>query len=534
MESPTLEATQVELLNNMASDSEQVVLLGENNTPNEEEINSTLEKTKLGWRVLLVCIFTTLGGVVFGFDTGVIGGVIIADNFRSTMGLPLFEEDTPDSEHTATVLGGAVAILSVGCFVGSPIAGPVADTFGRRLSTGLGALVATGGGALQAAAVTLAELYAGRFLAGFGVGILSAMVPLYNAEIAPASSRGMLVSIQQLAITFGILLAFVCNLAVADIKAGWRISLWLQCASAALLLAGAPFLPETPRYLVMKGKHEEAEQVLTKLRNHSSEDSISHELKSIQDAAREQENQAKVTWKELMQGRRGYRVMIGTIVMTMSQLTGINAIIYYAPIIFESVGIDALKATAVVGIVNFLSTFIAMRAIDRLGRKALLLRGSAGMVTGQILLVVFLFAFRGTTLKGPQYIIAGLVVFFTFCFSWSWGVCGWVFVSEIFALGGRGKAVGLSVSAMWITNTILTFATPPMLASSLDIEGTFLFYAFFTGLGGILVLFLCPETQGMALEQIDDIFKESRSRSQIADVRGSTRTAFLCFCSTEK
>eukprot|EP00041_Stephanoeca_diplocostata_P023744 m.589361 g.589361 ORF g.589361 m.589361 type:complete len:317 (-) comp22370_c0_seq1:142-1092(-) len=200
-----------------------------------ERVPTTEAPENLGWRTLFICSFTTIGGFIFGYDIGVIGGVLVMDSFRDTMKLPRVQEGTPDDSTTANKLGWVVAILSLGAFFGSLFAGNMADKKGRKFSTIVGGVLATVGGAVQASAASIGVLYFGRFVTGAAIGVLSATVPLYNAEVAPKHVRGSLVALQQLAITFGIMVAFLVNLGVEK-SGGWRVSLWLQCASSLVLL----------------------------------------------------------------------------------------------------------------------------------------------------------------------------------------------------------------------------------------------------------------------------------------------------------
>jgi sugar porter (SP) family MFS transporter len=477
--------------------------------------------------------------------------VIVMDDFRDTMGLPHPDYRGSDTTKTAFVLGAMVAMLSVGALVGSLVGGPLADRFGRKAVTLAGAATATVGGALQALSEGLVTMFVGRVVVGVGVGFLSVVVPLYNAEVAPSRLRGLLVSLQQLAITFGILVAFISNLGFASDNS-WRGSLWLQTAASTALLVGGPFLPESPRWLVCKGQLDAALVVLRALRVYSTQDEVVAELSAIETTVAEAERMERAAQARPALGqsraaqsfarcfgpsfaagpRGGQRIGLGVGVMVLSQLTGINAVIYFSPTIFSSVGVGALEGTAVVGVVNFLSTFIAMGTIDHFGRKKLLIYGAVGMLLSLGGAAVLLLADSGDPV-GPASnftnntpnssnsgsggrdvvvsaatgnMVTALVISYACCFAWSWGPVSWVFVSEIFPLAGRGIAVGLATGAMWLINTVLAMLTPPMLASSLGTPGTFLIYAGFVVTAGLFVLFLCPETKGQSLEGIDQLF----------------------------
>lgn len=493
-------------------------------------------KEKLGARMMFICSFTTMGGVTFGYDIGIIGGVIVMDDFRDAMNLPRRMGDD-DDEDTASKLGIVVAILSLGCFIGSVAAGRLADSFGRKPVTISGALTATSGAILQAMSVNLPIMYSGRFVTGLGVGALSSVVPLYNAEVAPKRLRGLLVSLQQLAITFGILAAFLINFWLDGVDASWRLSLWLQCIASGLLMLGAPFLPESPRWLIAHGYECKAATIARRIRPKIPQHLLEAELEDIKQVSIVEKASNSASWATMLRTpTTRFRLMLGMGIMIGSQMTGINAIIYYAPIIFETVGESALLGTAVVGIVNFLSTFIAMWGIDRFGRKLVLLAGSAGMFISFVAIAVLVhvlkldidtpmqqnFTTNITYLDNENpdkevpsaggILVVAFTTLFVSCFAWSWGPVSWVYVSEVFPLSGRGKLVGVANGSNWVINTLLGYVTPLMLRrdGGMGLVGTFIFYAAFVLIGGIFVVCFCAETKGRSLEEIDSLFDPVR------------------------
>lgn len=344
-------------------------------------------------------------------------------------------------------------------------------------------------------------------------------------------------------------------------------------AASTLLLLGGPLLPESPRWLVAHGRVSDARQVLRRLRVHSTPDEVTAELEGIEAAVNEAAEVAEARGPRqkgdsicpaFLQGTSRYRTMLGVMVMVFSQMTGINAVIYYSPTIFASVGVAPLKATAVVGVLNFLSTFVAMALIDKFGRKKLFFLGGVGMLISLILASALLLA-APTVLQNstnstnsslgswagsgvpnaPEQVdvldltpsagmcIAAMVIFYAFCFAFSWGPVGWVFVSEIFALEGRGAAVGLATCMLWLVNTVLAYVTPVMLAGGFGTAGTFFFYSGFVLVGGIFVECLCPETKGIGLEEIDLIFAPGNGWRSIGNANtgrsgGSSCCTALC------
>eukprot|EP00911_Craspedida_sp_UC1_P000872 UC1_evm1s664 len=491
-------------------------------------------------RYMYFCtLFDTLGGLVFGFDTGIIGGVIAMPSFRTAFGWPVKVPGMDDPPSVDLELGLVVALLSAGCFAGAVIGGPVADYAGRRPATILGAALATGGGAMLTAANERWELLAGRVVAGLGIGSLSVTVPLYNAEISPSSIRGRLVAFHQLSITFGIMLAFCVNIPTEDVTYGWRISLGLQCLFSALLLFGAPFLPETPRWLVAHNKKARAAQVLRRLRG---VDDVTFEMGQIEATVAESKARGPVGCRDLGSRALRKRLTLGMGIMILSQLTGINTVMYYAPIIFSNIGMSPLTTNAAVGIINFLSTFVALYLLDRSGRRPLLLWGAVGMFVSMLVAASALVGTASSSGGGGGgggdeappavigYVVAVFVCLYTAFFAATWGPSGWVLVSEIFPLRVRGKALGVSSAANWLINTGLTLATPLMLNSTtgLGTGGTFFLLASFLGVCTLFVTLAVPETKEKTLEEIEDIFAPGRGWLDISGVRNTCRGCCRC------
>jgi len=293
------------------------------------------------------------------------------DGFRDTFGMPRVQEGgQSDSSSIAQKIGWVVASLTIGCIISSSFAGTLTEKIGRKYTVMSGAAIFTCGAVLQAASSSLVLLIAGRVASGLGIGILSVVVPMFAAELAPRHLRGRLGTINQLAITFGIVVAFVVNIIFNSLYAGWRYSLSGQAFVSGILFAGAFCLPESPRWLVIGRKDRRAQDVLNRLRlTPNSTDgqrrAVEYEFNEIkQSVTNEIHSVEKAKWRDLgwssSRPSRGMRLKLAIGVGLQQQLTGINAIMYYAPLVFSDLGIKALVATAVIGVFNFLATFLAI------------------------------------------------------------------------------------------------------------------------------------------------------------------------------
>jgi MFS family permease len=326
--------------------------------------------------VWLLTIFAAFGGFMFGYDTGVINGVKDTAGFRETFnvsqrssGNGTCTEDVKES----TLLGLIVSTFSLGCLVGA---------------------LAAGGGAVQTASVYVWMMFVGRIVAGIGVGILSMVVPIYNAELAPSGHRGRLVSLNQLAITAGIMVSFLADLLAAKFEEGWRVALGVQCVFGIVLTVGMLFLPETPRWLSKKRKNERALNTLAKIRRATTNDVLS-ELAEIKASLKDSSTtNASQTFKLLLNWNTIQRLLIGVFLQLFQQFTGMNVIMYYSTSIFCKIGVASYISTSVVGALNFFTTILSIVLVDKVGRKALLLVGGAGMLVSMAGAATVLLVFR--------------------------------------------------------------------------------------------------------------------------------------------
>lgn len=455
-----------------------------------KKILTTLPRPKSSGRfVYVAALVSALGGLLFGYDTGVISGAIL-----------FIEQDFALSNILVSIVVSAVLI---GAVIGAAVGGYMADRVGRRKAILVAALVFILGAIGTAFTPNVFLLIAGRIVVGLAIGIASMSAPLYISEVAPAKVRGSLVSLNQLAITIGIVVSYLIDYALAPIQ-GWRYMLGLAAIPAIILGLGMLPLPDTPRWLASRNESDTARTVLKRIR--SSED-VEKELDEIQKSLKEQ----KAGRAELLNPLVKPALIIGVALAAFQQVTGINTVIYYAPKIFQFAGISssssAIFSTLLVGVVNVAFTVVAILLLDRVGRRPLLLVGLAGMVSSLTLLGVSfylssLFGLLGTLAT------AGLMVYVA-SFAIGLGPVFWLLISEIYPLRVRGIAMSIASEANWGSNLIiaLTFLT---LIQVFGKSGTFWFYAIVGVLAWIFCYKLVPETKGHTLEEIESHWRSGK------------------------
>jgi SP family sugar:H+ symporter-like MFS transporter len=434
-----------------------------------------------------IYFFGALGGLLFGYDTGVISGALlfIPDDFKLT---PFLQ---------GAIVGG----LLLGAMVGAAFAGRLSDRLGRRTLIIAAGVIFTCGALLAAFAPSVGVLIAARFVLGLAVGSAALVVPLYLSEIAPTEMRGAITSLNQLMIVVGILAAFVVNAILAS-SGDWRLMLGLAAIPSVVLLVGMIFMPETPRHLVHAGEEEQARDVLEQM---PGDEPPKERIQEIRDV----EQKESGTGLRAVFGEKWLRpaliVAIGLAVF--QQLIGINTIIYYAPTTLTDVGFakdSAIYANLIIGVVNLVMTIIAIRIIDRVGRKPMLLGGLIGMVTSLLVLGISLSVLAKPHHASDPAAIITLVCLGTFIafFAATWGPVVWVMLPEVLPLSVRGTAMGVAIFLHWGANFAVS-QTFPVLLSSLGPGPVFLGYA---GMGVLAFLFvktLVTETKGRSLEEIE-------------------------------
>lgn len=432
---------------------------------------------------IFVCILAALAGLMFGLDIGVISG---AQQF--------IQKEFAVSDST---IGLIVSFMMIGAAVGALVAGWLSGHLGRKRSLILGAVLFVAGSLLCGAAWNPEVLIVGRFILGVAIGVASFTAPLYLAEIAPESIRGAMISLYQLMITIGILVAFLSDTAFSY-SGNWRWMLGVIAIPGALFLLGVFFLPYSPRWLMMRGRRAEAEQVLLKLRGNPVE--IAKELSDIEEQLKVPQRGVHMFFQNANFRRS---VGLGVLLQVMQQLTGMNVVMYYAPRIFEGMGYNTesqLWFTAIVGLVNVLATFIAIAFVDRLGRKPILYAGFVVMTIG--LGVVGTMMHLGIHTHGEQFFTVAMLLIFIVGFAMSAGPLIWTLCSEIQPLKGRDFGIGCSTLTNWVANAIVGWSFLPLL-NGIGEARTFWLYAAFNAVFIVFTFWLVPETKGATLEEIE-------------------------------
>ena len=435
--------------------------------------------------ISMVAAVAALGGLLFGFDTGVIAGAMLFI--------------VPDLHLGPAEQGLVVSAVTFGALFGALVAGTTADTIGRRATNICAGLSFILGSILSALAPNVEVLIVSRVVIGGAIGLTSVAGPMYIAELAPAQHRGTLVSLFQLAITIGILVSYIVDRALAPAHA-WRWMLGLAFIPGALLVLGMLPLPESPRWLMKKGAEAAARRVLAMFRSPAQ---IEEDVREISE---DLVHNVHSDWTELMMPAIRPALLVGVGLAVFQQVTGINTIIYYAPEIFQKAGFDqgttALAATIGIGVTNVLSTLIAMWLVDRVGRKPLLLVGLVGMTASLgILGVAQRFgASIGVDPHSLGPITVGFIGLYIICFAFSMGPIVWLMISEIFPNQSRARASAVSTAANWMANFLVSLSFP-ILQVLMGSSIWFLYAAM--GVGAMLfVIRYVPETKGKSLEDI--------------------------------
>src|SRR5579862_1598024 len=442
-----------------------------------------------GGFVYVAAAFAGLGGLLFGYDTGVISG---AELF-------LRKDFTLSSFGLEVIVSGVL----VGAAIGALGGGRLADLYGRRRLLIAAAVIFAIGAIICAAASSPAVLIIGRIIVGLGIGLSSGTVPVYISEVSPPAARGWTVSIFQLAITVGILLAYVVDYAFAAIQ-GWRWMLGLAVVPAAIFAIGMILLPESPRWLVKNGHRDAARKVLGRIRTPAGADA---ELKDIEASIQHSEERGRLS--DLLHPSLRAALVVGIGLAILQQITGINTVIYYAPLIIQSAGIPsasgAILATAGIGVVNVLMTIVSMWLIDRAGRRPLLLTGIAGMI---VTLFALGYAFHAPMHGGSLATVAVIcMMLYVASFAISLGPIFWLLIAEIYPTTVRSSAEGLSATFNWGANLLvsLTFLT---LLEAMGASRTFWLYGVFAIGAWIFSYYLVPETKGRTLEEIEEFWRK--------------------------
>jgi len=454
--------------------------------------NSSQASAKASSLVICSAVVAAVGGLIFGFDTAVISGANEA----------LKKEFMLDDGG----LGATVAIATVGTIVGALVGGRSADYFGRRkLLFFIGILYVLGalGTALAPSHLVLMIF---RFIGGIGVGLSSVCAPIYTAEIAPARVRGRLVGLVQFNIVLGILVAYLSNYIIAQIipdpQIAWRWMLGVMVVPSVLFLLFLLTVPETPRWLMAKGREEEAIAISRRLCNTVEESD--EQIQEIRDQLAAAGSQA--TLSQFFTRRYFKVIALAFFIAMFNQLSGINAILYYAPEVMKQAGADdnaALLMSVGVGLMNLIATMAALTVIDRIGRRSLMIVGSIGYLVSMGFLTAVMFMFQGHfNSTSSTLVLIGLLAFIA-AHAFGQGSVIWVFISEIFPTRVRGLGQSLGSLTHWVFAAITTYAFPPIIGAW---GGGWAFSIFLVCMFGQLVWVLTkmPETKGIPLEEMED------------------------------
>jgi SP family xylose:H+ symportor-like MFS transporter len=452
-----------------------------------------------------ITLVATLGGLLFGYDTAVISGAV--DSLKTVFHL----NEATFGNMATTYHGATVASALIGCIIGSAFSGIFAEKLGRKNSllfaaimfflSALGAsypeffFFQKGDGSVP---VLIAfNIY--RVIGGIGVGLASAICPMYIAEIAPADIRGKLVSWNQFAIIFGMLIVYFVNYFITKGQTqewidstGWRYMFASNAVPAAIFGILLFFVPETPRHLALIGQEEKALHILGKINGSNKAKEI---LQEIKDSAHEKiEKVLAYGWKVLL---------IGILLSVFQQAVGINVVLYYAPTIFKGLGFGtgaAMYQTVIMGFVNIVFTLVAIFTVDKFGRKPLLIIGSVGMAIGMFAIGLL----AHLQIIGISTLV--FIVIYSASFMMSWGPICWVLISEIFPNTIRGKAIAIAVAAQWISNFIVSASFPAL--QSVSMTFTYWLYGVMSILSAIFVWKMVPETKGKTLEDMNHLWKK--------------------------
>ncbi|KAF9933905.1 hypothetical protein FBU30_004073 [Linnemannia zychae] len=459
--------------------------------------------------------FATMGGMLFGFDISSMSGVVGTDRYQNFFNHP-----------SSSLQGGIVASMAAGSFCGALMAGPLGDIISRRRTIMLAASIWIIGSIIQCASVNVGMLIVGRVINGIAVGLASMIVPIYQSEIAPKNIRGRIVSLQQWAITWGILIQYFIQYGCSfiDSNAAFRIPWGIQIVPGAILLAGITFFPFSPRWLADKGRWDEALEVLANLRagGNKNDPAVQAEFKEIEDAVNFDRTLAARSYMELFRKPAARRVFLGMSLQSWSQLTGMNVAMYYIVFVFQGAGITGqtanLQASSIQYVLNVVMTIPAILYIDRWGRRPVLLVGSTFMALWLFLIGGLMGRFgSATTLENnttttwairdndaASHAVIACSYLFVCSFAISWGPVSWTYPAEIYPLRIRSKAVSLSTASNWAFNFALAYAVPPLL-ESIQYRTYFIFASFCVAMT-IHVFFMFPETKGRTLEEMDELF----------------------------
>jgi sugar porter (SP) family MFS transporter len=493
------------------------------------------------WRVYILGICASFGGLLFGWDTGLIGGVLNMPAFKKDFGL-----ENNDAK-LAALKGNIVSVLQAGCFFGAAASFYLPHRFGRKQAMLISATVFLIGSVIQtvcrlngqSANAALNQLYVGRVIGGFGVGLASSVVPMYLSECAPRAIRGHLAGMYQLLIVTGICIAYFVNYGMVQnypdqtSSAMWQVPFALQCLPGVLFVVTLLFQPESPRWLVEQNRIAEAQNSLARInRADESDPVVVGILTEIQQDLQGKSGLSLVQQLKMAFSDRviTYRVFIGALLMFFQQFTGTNSINYYSPQIFKSLGItgqsSGLLATGVYGVVKIITTGLFMAvAIEQLGRKWCLIIGGLVQVFTLFWIAIYQ-AVRpaGTPVDGVGYLTIAMVYIFVVGYGLGWSSVTWAVSAEVAPNQLRALAMSAATMSQWFFNFVIALITPRALEHIK--YGTFLLFGIMTSVAVIWAAFFLPESSGVTLELMHRIFEGNIIARSVQDLSPAKRKVF--------
>ncbi|UNI22889.1 hypothetical protein JDV02_008733 [Purpureocillium takamizusanense] len=485
--------------------------------------------------VALCASFSAIGGLLFGYDQGVISVILVMPEF-----LGRFEQVSDTASGAGFYKGLMTAMITLGAFIGALNQGWVADAYSRKYSIMIAVVVFTIGSALQTAAVDYAMLVIARLIGGIGIGMLSMVVPLYISEISPPEIRGTLLVLEELSIVFGIVVSFWITYGTQYIKSdwSWQLPFLLQMVPGLFLGFGAIFLPFSPRWLASKGREQDALHNLARLRCLPPSDSkvqrewleIITESKFqrgilaerhptlVNGGTMEKLKLEVVAWADCFKKGCWRRTHIGAGLMFFQQFVGINALIYYSPTLFGTMGLDhnmQLIMSGVLNVTQLIGVLTSLWTLDRFGRRKILMYGSVGMFISHFIIAILvgLYSHNWPANTSKGWTSVAFLLFYMLAFGASWGPVPWAMPSEIFPSSLRAKGVSISTCSNWINNFIVGLITPPLVQNTGF--GAYVFFAVFCFLSFAWTFYFVPETNGKTLEEMDEVFKDHSSVEEL-------------------
>lgn len=492
-------------------------------------------------RTLAIAVFASMGGLIYGYNQGMFGQILSMHSFSEASGVKGITNPT--------LAGFITAILELGAWVGVLMNGYVSDAFGRRKCVVFGVVWFILGAIIQACTRDGSYNYiiAGRTITGVGIGSLSMIVPLYNAELAPPEIRGSLVALQQQAIVAGVMISYwftygtnyIGGTGAAQSRTAWLIPITVQILPALMLAIGIFFLPESPRWLINVGREQESLKVIADLRRLPENDLLvqleflevkaqklfedrvsAHDHPDLQDGSRSSNFKLGVAqYKSLVTNPANLRrTIVAVVTMLFQQWCGINFVLYYSPFIFKQIGLEgntiSLLASGVVGIVLFLATIPAVLYIDTWGRKPTLYVGCAimGACHLAVAIIIATCSDNWPAHRAAGWVACVFVWIFAAGFGFSFGPIGWIIVAEVFPLGLRAKGVSIGAASNWLNNFAVAMSTPDFISAAP--YGVFIFLGVMCFLAIAYVKFFVPETKMKSLDELDAVFGDNSGRSK--------------------